>query len=489
MSARTTRRRFLGGTAALLAAARAPAQAPDPTGLSIREASALIRSRALSPVDLTRAYLERIERFNPSVNAYITVTAGLALEQAGRLEAELEDGRWRGPLHGIPIALKDNIDTAGIPTTAASAVFADRVPREDAEVYRRLKLAGAVLLGKLNLHEFAYGGTSAITHFGPVRNPWDLDYIPGGSSGGSAAAVAARLCAGALGTDTLASIRLPAAYCGVVGLKATHGLASIRGIVPISESLDHVGPLTRTVGDAAVVMAAIAGFDARDPVSIRAAMPDPVQALDDSVGSLRIGLPRGFWFDALEPDIERATRAAVDVIRDLAGATRDVDLPPAPGFAVLLAEAYAYHAPYLDDPATESLYHPATRQRIAAAGSFSAREYIDARREQELARRAVPAVFEQVDLIVTPTVPVMPTLIGNAEVPAAAAGAESTVRNTAPFNLFGIPTISVPCGFSRDGLPIGIQISGPALGELPLFALAQAYEQATGWHRQAPPIA
>ncbi len=487
--AQTSRRQFLAGVALTFATSgtRVFAQASDPTNLSILEASALIRTGRLSPVDLTLAYLERIETLNESINAYITVTPGLALEQAERLADEIESGRWRGPLHGIPIALKDNIDTAGIPTTAASELFANRVPTEDAEVYRRLKAAGAVLLGKLNLHEFAYGGTSAITHYGPVRNPWNLDYIPGGSSGGSAAAVAARLCAAALGTDTLASIRLPAAYCGVVGLKATHGLASIRGIVPISESLDHVGPLTRSVGDAAAVMAAIAGHDALDPVSIAADLPDPVQALNDSVGALRIGLPRGFWFESLDPDIDRATRAAVDVIRGLSGGTRNVDLPPSPGFAVLLAEAYAYHEEFLSNPANHALYDPATLDRIMAAGSFSTVDYINARRELELARRAIPGVFNEVDLIVTPTTPVMPTLIENAEVPATATGAESTVRNTAPFNIFGIPTISVPCGLSGDGLPIGLQISGPALGEIPVFALAHAFEQATEWRFQRPP--
>lgn len=485
----TSRRGFLGGTATLLAAAKVSAQTSDLTELSVLEASLLIRSRQLSPVELTRAYLERIERLNDSVNAYITVTAGLALEQAERLTAELDAGRWRGTLHGIPIALKDNMDTAGIRTTAASELFADRVPTEDAEVYRRLKAAGAVLLGKLNLHEFAYGGTSAITHYGPVHNPWNLDYIPGGSSGGSAAAVSARMCAAALGTDTLASVRFPAAYCGVVGLKATHGLASIRGIVPISESLDHVGPLTKTVGDAAAVMAAISGFDPLDPVSIEADLPDPVQALNDRVNTLRIGLPRGFYFDALDPDIEGTTRDAVDLLSNLTGGTLDVDLPPAPDFSVLLAEAYAYHYEYIENPANHALYDPATLERITAAGSFSARDYIDARREQELARRAIAGVFDEVDLIATPTTPVMPTLIDNAEIPEVATGAESTVRNTAPFNLYGIPTISVPCGFSRNGLPVGLQISGPRLGELPVFALAHAYEQATDWHLRRPPFA
>jgi aspartyl-tRNA(Asn)/glutamyl-tRNA(Gln) amidotransferase subunit A len=484
----TSRREFLAGAVSALATASVSAQDADLTGLSILDASALIRAGRLSPVDLTRAYLGRIERLNERINAYITVTPGLALEQAESLTMERNSGRWRGPLHGIPIALKDNIDTAGIATTAASALFADRVPTEDAEVYRRLKAAGAVLLGKLNMHEFAYGGTSAITHYGPVHNPWNLDYIPGGSSGGSAAAVAARLCAAALGTDTLASIRLPAAYCGVVGLKATHGLASIRGIVPVSESLDHVGPLARSVGDAAAVMAALAGFDPRDPVSIEADLPEPLLALNHRVSALRVGLPEGFYFERLDSDIERSTLAAIDVIRRLTGGTREVNLPEAPDFSVLLAEAYQYHEEYLANPANHSLYHPATLERIVAAGSFSSADYIEGRRRLELARRAIPGVFEEVDLIVTPTVPVMPTPIDNAETPDIATGAESTVRNTAPFNLFGIPTINLPCGHSRNGLPIGIQISGPALGELSVLALAHAYEQATEWHLQRPPI-
>lgn len=485
------RRQFVTGLAAstLLASSRAGAQRIDPTELSLREAAALIRSRDLSPVELTRAYLQRIERLNERVNAYITVTAGLALEQAQRLESEIANGRWRGPLHGIPIALKDNIDTAGILTTAASAVFADRVPSFDAEVYRRLKEAGAVLLGKLNMHEFAYGGSSAITHFGPVHNPWNLDYIPGGSSGGSAAAVSARLCAAALGTDTLASIRLPAAYCGVVGLKGTYGLASIDGIVPVSTSLDHVGPLARSVADAALVMQAIAGYDAADPASISAPPADYAAALNRTTAELRIGLPGGFYFSSLDPEIERATNAAVDVIGDLTGGMREVNLPPAPSFEALLAEAAVYHASYLDEPSIAALYDSVTRARIQAAGEFTLGDYADALRELGLVRNAIAAVFTEVDLLVTPTTPVMPTTIENAEIPATATGAESTVRNTAPFNLYGIPTITVPCGFSRLGLPIGLQISGPSLGESAVLAVAHAFEQATRWRFEQPPLA
>ena len=236
-----TRRGFLTSSAAaatVLVSRRSLSQSSDPTDLTIQEAAALIRSGVISPVELTEAYLERIDNLDPRLNAFITITEDLAFQQAREMETELSRGQWRGPLHGIPVALKDNIDTAGILTTAASAVFANRIPDEDAEVVRRLKGAGAILLGKLNMHEFAYGGTSDVTHYGPVHNPWDLDRIPGGSSGGSAAAVSARLCAAALGTDTAGSVRLPAAYCGIVGLKPTYGLASIRGIVPLGVSLD-----------------------------------------------------------------------------------------------------------------------------------------------------------------------------------------------------------------------------------------------------------
>jgi aspartyl-tRNA(Asn)/glutamyl-tRNA(Gln) amidotransferase subunit A len=487
-----TRRQFIQAglsAAAFAAASRALSQSSDPVELTLGETSTLIRARTLSPVELVQAYLERIERFEPQLNAYITVTAALALEQARQREAELAAGRWRGPLHGVPIALKDNIDTAGIRTTAASAVIADRVPTEDAEVYRRLKEAGAVLLGKLNMHEFAYGGTSAITHFGAVHNPWNVEHIPGGSSGGSAAAVAAQLCGAALGTDTLASIRQPAAYCGIVGLKPTHGLASIRGIIPVAESLDHVGPMCRTVGDAAFVLEAIAGHDPRDPVSIRADLPTFAGALYRSTTGLRIGVPREPYYLDLDPEIAAAIDVALRVVGDLTAEMRDVTLPDPPDFTVILAEGYAYHEPYLAEPANHELYDPVTLERLLAAGRVSTAAYINVRRELALVRNSIAEVFAEVDLLVTPTTPRLPETISSAQNPAEASGAEFSVRNTFPFNLYGIPTISVPCGFSRSGLPIGLQISGPRLGEVPVLALAHAFEQATEWHRRRPPLA
>ncbi|HEX7238554.1 MAG TPA: amidase [Gammaproteobacteria bacterium] len=489
-----TRRGLMAGAAAtaVLAAARTDAQRArgndDLTKLSVAEAGRRIAARQLSPVELTRAYLERIESVDRRINSFITVTADRALEQARAAEAEIGRGQYRGPLHGVPLGLKDNIDTAGILTTAASAVYADRVPTEDAECVRKLRDAGAVLLGKLNMHEFAYGGTSAVTHYGPVHNPWDLDVNPGGSSGGSAAAVAARLCAAALGTDTAASVRFPASCCGIAGLKATHGLASIRGIVPLSEMHDHVGPLARSVEDAAIVMTALAGFDALDPVSIRAERQDYRAAIGSAVRGLRVGIPRAPFFMDLDPEIDSAARAAVDVLARLtSGTTRDVSISAPDTYALLDAETYAYHAPLLADAAKRALYQPLTLQRVMGGGSVPTGVYIEQRRKMQIARNTIDDVFKDVDVLVAPTNMVLPKTIAAVVANPAAEG--SLIRNTLPFNVFGIPAISIPCGFTRAGLPIGMQIIGPRLGEARVLALAHAYEQATEWHRREPPIA
>jgi aspartyl-tRNA(Asn)/glutamyl-tRNA(Gln) amidotransferase subunit A len=489
-----TRRDLMAGAAAsaMLATTTATAQqrrdADDLTTLTIDGARRRIAAGDLSPVELTRAYLDRIERVDERVNAYITVIAEQALEQARALEGELAAGRSRGPLHGIPIGLKDNIDTAGVLTTAASAVYADRVPTEDAECVRKLRDAGAVFLGKLNMHEFAYGGTSAVTHYGPVHNPWNLAHHPGGSSGGSAAAVAARLCAAALGTDTAASVRYPAACCGVVGLKATHGLASIRGIVPLSEQHDHVGPIARTVADCAIVMAALAGFDALDPVSIRVEREDYRAAIGRPVRGIRIGIPRSPFFDTLDPDVDAAARAALAVLSTLtATASRDVEIAAPDTYALLDAETHAYHAPLLADPAKRALYQPLTLQRVMGGASVSAGVYIEQRRQMAIARNTIASVFSDVDVLVAPTSMGVPATI--AAVVANPAAEQSLIRNTLPFNVFGIPAISVPCGFTRAGLPIGLQIIGPRLGEARVLALADAYEQATDWHRREAPVA
>ncbi len=468
---------------------RSDQKSHDLTGLSLWEASELLQSRKVSPVDLTNACLEEIRRLNPILNAFITVTGEQALADAKVAESEIARGKRRGRLHGIPIALKDLFDTAGVRTTAGSAIFANRVPTEDAEVVRRLKASGAILVGKLNMHEFAYGDSSAQSHFGPVRNPWNRDYVPGGSSGGSAAAVAARLCYGALGSDTGGSIRQPAAYCGIVGFKPTYGLVSTRGVVPLSWSLDHVGPICRTVADAVALLQPIAGYDPLDINSVDAPVPDYNKALTRKVSTLRIGQPRALFFEMLDPDIEQAVNEALQVLRRLTASTREVELPSYKTLPVVGAEAYAFHTPYITK--TPELYQPATRQRIEGGSTVTAAAYIDARRELGRLRQAVAAVFSTVDVLITPTTPILPQTVqaalDNRAVPPPG-GVAPSLRNTQPFDVFGLPSISVPCGFSRSGLPIGLEITGPRLGESVVLAVARAYEQATEWHRRAPPV-
>ncbi len=452
----------------------------DTQSLTLGAAADLLKRRAVSPVELTRGCLERIERLNPRLNAFITVTAETALEEARQAEAEIQGGGWRGPLHGIPLALKDLIDTAGMRTTAASALFKDRIPAEDAEVVRRLKAAGAVLLGKLNLHEFAYGGSSLVSYFGPVRNPWDTSRIAGGSSGGSGAAVAAGMCFGALGTDTAGSIRLPAAYCGIFGLKPTYGLVSARGVIPLSWSNDHVGPMARTARDAALLLNVIAGHDPEDLTSCELPVRDYAAMLGRDTTSLRIGIARDFFFADLDAEVAARVNEAIAVLRRITAGVRDVIIPVEADRTVAAAEAYAYH----QQSAAEhpELYQPETLRRIRAGGEISAADYIRKRRDIEQLRREVPKIFAEVDLLITPTVPVPPPTFSELE----AAPGELRRRellmlgNTRPFNALGLPTISAPCGFTASGLPVGLQISGaPGRDDL-VLQIADAYEQAAG---------
>src|SRR5712691_9372017 len=322
-----TRRGFALSVASALAARGQGSE--DLAALSLTEASARIRARSVTPTQLTEACLARIDTYNPMLNAFITVLREQSRKQAHELDAEQSSGKLRGPLHGIPIALKDNIDTAGIRTTAASELFKDRVPSGDAEVVRRLKNAGAILLGKTNLHEFAYGGTSSVSYFQPVHNPWALDRVPGGSSGGSAAATAAGLCFGSLGTDTAGSVRIPACYCGIVGFKPTYGRVSNRGVIPLSWTLDHVGPLCRTVEDAALILGVIAGYDELDPSTTETPVPDYSRAFKMQTAKLRLGVARTPFFDGLDPEIAKAVEAALDVLRKLTATVGEVALPPA----------------------------------------------------------------------------------------------------------------------------------------------------------------
>ncbi len=453
--------------------------------LELAEASLAVQKKELSPVDLTQACLARIERLNPELNAFITVTAESAVEEARKAEAEIARGEWKGPLHGIPLAVKDLAETAGVKTTAASAVLKDYVPAADAEVVRRLKAAGAVLLGKLNLHEFAYGGSGIIGHFGPARNPWNTAHVTGGSSSGSAAAVAGGLCYGAIGTDTAGSIRLPAACCGITGLKPTYGLVSTRGIIPLSWSLDHVGPMARTAADAALMLQAIAHYDPQDIYCQRFPPVFYPSAIEESTAALRLGVAREFWND-VDEEVRRAVDAAVAALSKLAAGAREISLSTEADRTLVRCEPYTYHQQYL--PKHESDYDPETLKRIRSGADVTATQYIQAYRDLLRQRREILELFEQVDLIVTPTTPLLPPSL--AELQAAGNQLRSKelvmLRNTRPFNMLGLPSISLCCGFSKSGLPIGVQISGAPGADGVVLSLAHAYQKQTDWHKKRP---
>ncbi len=445
------------------------------TELSLAETAGLLRRKQISPVDLTTSCLARIEQLNPTINAFITVMHDSALVQAREAEDEIQAGNWRGPLHGIPIGLKDLIDTAGVKTTCGSALFRDRVPTEDAEVVRRLKNAGAVLIGKQNMQEFAYGGTSTSSYFGPVHNPFDLDRIAGGSSGGSAAAVATGMCFGAIGTDTGGSIREPAAFCGIVGLKATYGRVSARGVFPLSQSLDHVGPLCRNVTDTALLLQVIAGYDRFDTTSVDFPIDSYTEALNVKTKP-RIGIVRRPFFDDLDPEIENAMNEALKQIELLSADVLEIDLPPAPA-AVQAPEAYAVHSQHFT--ASPELYGPWIQERLRQAAKVDTVAYIQARQELDRLRRCIGDVFSKVDLLLTPTTPVPPITISEALTMSPDPAGELWLRNTRPFNAYGVPTISIPCAFTQAGLPIGLQIAAPHFSEGSLLSFAQSFEQGT----------
>jgi aspartyl-tRNA(Asn)/glutamyl-tRNA(Gln) amidotransferase subunit A len=451
---------------------------------TISELAPCLLRKEVSPVEIAQKCLERIERLNPTLNAFITVTADSVLAEARKAEAEILRGEWRGPLHGVPVALKDLIDTAGVRTTAGSALYKDRIPDHDAEVVLRLRQAGAVIVGKNNLHEFAYGGSSLVSYFGDVRNPWDVGRIAGGSSGGSAAAVVAGLAYAAIGTDTAGSIREPGALCGCVGLKPTYGRVSSRGVIPLSASLDHVGPLAATVADAAIVLQAIAGYDPADITTVDVPVADYVSALRDGAKSVRVGLPRSYFFDDLDLEVAAAMEHALRGISTLVAEIKEVQLEVSTDRTIPAAEAYAYHAENVAK--TPELYQPETVRRIRSGEGVSAADYIRRRRELEEVRRSIGQIFADVDVLVTPTVPMPAPAI--ADLKADPDGLRPTelklLRNTRPFNVWGLPAISVPCGFTQSGLPIGLQIAGPHWREDLVLRFAHAYEQATAWHKR-----
>ena len=450
---------------------------------SISELADLLKTRKVSSAELTNDCLAGIEQLNPALNAFITITADSALAQAKEADEEIRRGRWRGPLHGIPLGLKDLIDTAEVLTTAASALFKDRVPKQDADVVSRLKVAGAVMIGKQNLHEFAYGGSSIVSYYGDVRNPWNVEQITGGSSGGSAAAVAAGLCYGAIGTDTAGSIREPAALCGVVGLKPTYGAVSVRGVIPLSPSLDHIGPIARTVGDAAIIFRAIVdggqvdGFDG---------FKFPTPGVENKL--LRIGVPRKFFYEDLDPEVESSVDEALSVLQALGHESREIDFPVPQDRTLQSGEAYAYHAEFVRD--SPELYQPETLRRIRSGENISSSDILRCREELQQSRRGIEKIFEKIDVLVTPTTPIPAPLIADLKKdPNSLRPCEILLlRNTRPANVWGLPAISLPCGFTNAGLPIGLQIIGAHWAEATVLQLAYEYEQATTWHKREPTL-
>ena len=464
--------------------------------LTLAEAAREIRTRRLSPVELTRAVLERAQALNDTVNAYITITADSALREAQDAEHAILQGDYRGPLHGIPIALKDLFDTQGVRTTGGSKVLADRVPDADCTVVANLRRAGAVLLGKLNLHEFAFGVTSVNPHYGPARNPWDTARITGGSSGGSGAATAAGMCFAALGSDTGGSVRIPACLCGIVGLKPTYGLVSRRGVLPLSWSLDHVGPMARTVEDAALMLNAIAGHDGQDPGSLDAPVQDYTQALSEGLDGVRVGVLGGDYVLVLDPEVEGAVAAALKVMEALgAQVTRDITIPMAEyagaaNTTIISAEAATIHARYLD--AQPEAYGDDVYQRLTLGRLIPATDYINAQQVRRQIHRQVLEALEGIDVLALPMMPVPAPRIE--EVSVQIGGSQVDVRTaltryTGLFNLSGLPAISVPCGFTGQGLPVGIQLVARPLAEATLLRAAHAYEQAAGWWKRRPPLA
>ncbi|HEV1287448.1 MAG TPA: amidase [Bryobacteraceae bacterium] len=467
----------------------------DLAALTLKQASDRIRAKKVSPVELTEVCLARMKTYNSKTNAWITVMQNQALAQARVLEKEQHAGKFRSPLHGIPIGLKDNIDIAGTRTTAGSKTLAGNVPTEHAEVTRRLLDAGAIVVGKANMHIFASGATSAVSYFGPVRNPWGLALIAGGSSGGSAAGVANDDCFAALGTDTGGSIRTPAAMCGVTGFKATYGRVSIRGIVPLTWSLDHCGPIARTVEDAAMVLQHIAGYDVLDLQSIDYPVPDYSKAIGAPVSQFRLGIPPMFY-DGLDDEVASAMDEAIALLNKLTKGSREVEMP-----SILGTGANSEGGVYRETLGSGFFVNPETAAPAGAGGGGGgggfgggarAVDYVREWRQLRLVRRTVDDdVFtkQNIDLLVTPTIRHLPWSIEDELSRAARPGARHPEPgNTRSLDDYGLPTITVPCGFSKAGMPVGMQISGPNLAEVNVLALAHAYQQATDWHKRRPPL-
>jgi aspartyl-tRNA(Asn)/glutamyl-tRNA(Gln) amidotransferase subunit A len=467
--------------------------ADDLCFLSIAQLSEQIQKREISPVEVTQTYLNRIHTLDAKLNSYLTVTAELALQEAQAAEAQIQKGNYFGPLHGVPLAHKDIIATKGIKTTCASKVLRDAVPDHDATTIERLRAAGSVLLGKLNMNEFAT--ISPSEYFGRVNNPWNLAHNPGGSSSGSGAAVATGLCAGSLGTDTGGSIRIPAAFCGVVGLKATHGRISLHGVTPLAWSLDHVGPLTRTVKDAALMLQALAGYDALDVDASETPVSDYTARLTGEVKGLRLGVPTSFFPEYTDPEAKNAFAAAIKVFAALGARIEEVTLPSLENvwtqiaMPILNGEANAWHEPYLQKQAED--YGPNVRKFLERGKDALAVEYVRARRAKARFRRDMLAACAGLDVLLTPGALIPPpphdarsVVINGKEVSLMAA----LISATCPFNLTGQPALTVPCGFSASGLPLALQIVGKPFDEATVLQVGHAYEAHTSWCERRPAL-
>ena len=465
---------------------------------TIEELASLLAKRRISPVELTELFLRRIERQNPALNAFLTVTAEQALAAARRAEKQLlrrsGSRSENSPLLGIPITLKDNIWTRGIRSTAGSKILHDFVPPVDSTVARKLGRAGAILLGKTNLNEFAYGITGANAHYGPVHNPWALDRISGGSSAGSAVAIAAGLCVASIGTDTGGSIRVPSAFCGTVGLKPTFGRVSVFGTMPLSPSFDHVGPIARSVADAAILLGLIAGRDPLDPTCSPRPEEDFRGALRKPLRKFRLGRPRELYWEKLDGEVRRATEAALRNMEKRGAAVREVSLPHLKATReaatdISLAEALHVHQSAGYFPSRAAEYGEEVRHRIDAGGNVPAVRYLAGFDVRKRLLAEFDAAFQEVDAIVAPTVPFPAPLIGAESVQIDGEQIDvrrSLVGSCRPANFTGLPAISIPCGFTRDGLPIGLQLIGRAFDEATLLRIAFSYESANDWRARQP---
>jgi len=441
-----------------------------------------IKNKKISPVEVTKGVLERIRALNPGLNAYLTVMEDSVKEEAKKAEEEIISGKYKGALHGIPVGLKDLIYTKGIRTTMGSEIYKEFIPDFDATVVEKLRQAGAIILGKLNTHEFAYGPTGDVSYFGPVKNPYDLSRVTGGSSSGSGAAVATGLCYGALGTDTGGSIRIPSSACGIVGMKPTFGRVSKYGVFPLAYTLDHVGPMTRTVRDNALLLNKLVGYDSRDPYSIHSEQEDFTRNLDKGIKEAKIGVPSTYYYDLLDDEVRKAVEQAISQLEKLGAqiVNVDIDLGKAAWSQLMTirSEAYAVHREHMEEK--ESLLHPDVRERLLASRPTAGYEYVRAQLLRKEVVRSFKEAFSHVDAVIAPTLAVLPPKIGQREVQIQDEKEHvysALLRLNGPANLTGFPSLSVPCGFSRDGLPIGLQVIGDYHDEANLYRIGYTLEQ------------